>query len=50
MFLVGEPVDHMGMSGQGRYDCHRIIDGKFVVSSRPITVSEFNDFASTQYE
>jgi hypothetical protein len=41
-FLVGEPVDHLGEDGAGRYECHRCQGDKFQVSSRPITVKEFN--------
>ena len=41
-FLVGEPVDHVSVGGHGRYECHVSRKGSFQVSSRPITVKEFN--------
>ena len=40
-FLVGEPDDHHAESGQPRFRGYRCTKGKFLVSSRPLTRTEF---------
>lgn len=46
-FLVGEPVDHLGKDGAPRYDAFIMLryatGNAWGVSSRPITIEEFND-------
>jgi hypothetical protein len=40
-FLVGEPWDHHVITGQPRFAAYRCIKGKFLESSRPMTIKEF---------
>lgn len=40
-FLVGEPMDHFSADGRPRYEGYRRINGKYLVSSRPLTIAEF---------
>jgi len=47
-FLVGEAMDHLASTGEVRYEMHRRTGGKYLVSSRPVTVAEFESIVSNK--
>jgi len=42
-FLTGEPFDHDALTGEPRCQALRVVDGRFYRSSRPMTLSEFEE-------
>jgi len=47
-FLVGEPWDH-GSDGRPRFEAFIDTGGKYYVSSRPISLAEFNAIYAAKY-
>jgi uncharacterized protein DUF1419 len=43
-FMVGEPADHCAATGRARYEAFGVTAGRYVQSSRPMTIKEFKEF------
>jgi formylglycine-generating enzyme required for sulfatase activity len=41
-FLVGEPMDHLAATGESTFEMYRKRGSTFYVSSRSVTIAEFN--------
>lgn len=42
-FLVGEPWDHHAITGRPRFQAFQEVAGKFLKSSRPMTIAEYRE-------